>query len=453
MLRVNAVPTIVGRRPYGRGASDLHGHPSARSGVCDAIVSTTVPVDTRTTMTGEDTPDTARDLLHRVVAGAERRIDAIRHEYDKDRTPEDLRIVPYIGHGTPAEVVMRARVVDDPEPPEAMPGESTWAAIKRSIARFETDEVRGVPVRVTLGDSSTETVSDEEGYVDIRLTDVGTVPLVDGWATGTMALAEPFRGLDPDDVPAVDAPVRMTHEDDDVGVISDVDDTILRTGAQRFLEMVRTTATGSALTRTPFAGVGELYRAFTQPMDGPRRPVFYVSSSPWNLHGFLTAFMAHRGIPLGPVLLRDLGIDDNKLIKSSHGTHKLRRIGEVLELHPELRVVLVGDSGQHDPQIYADVVEQHPGRVVAVWIREVRHDPGDGRVESVQPRFEEAGVPFLLAADSDEAADQAVDLGLITAADAVHVHEAVVEERTRADTTEGIGGSEAEGRRRDDRRP
>lgn len=377
--------------------------------------------------------DDDRGLLHRVVADLERRIDRVRHAVSARTTPTHLRVVAHLGHGTSAEVVVRGRVVDDPEPSPAQVGESTWAAVRRTLRRFETDEVPGVPLRVTCGTASAEVVTDEEGYVDVRLVAPGPLTTTDGWATATFALAAPFRGLEPGPDTTWHGRVRITDDDADLGVISDLDDTVLHTGAQRFLDMARVTLTNSALTRTPFAGVAELYRAVCTPEGGPRRPLFYVSSSPWNLHGLLTAFLRHRGIPLGPLLLRDLGVDEATFVRSSHGAHKLARIREVLELHPSLRVVLVGDSGQHDPAIYARVVEEFPERVVAVWIREVRLDPDDGGVEAVAPRFERAGVPFLLAADSDRAADQAVALGLIRPADAVAVHRAVVRERVGAD--------------------
>ena len=86
------------------------------------------------------------------------------------------------------------------------------------------------------------------------------------------------------------------------GIVSDVDDTVLQTGVQRLGQMLRQTFTGSALTRTSFPGAPELYRD----LAGAANPVFYVSSSPWNLHAFLIAFLRHQRLPLGPVLLRDL---------------------------------------------------------------------------------------------------------------------------------------------------
>ncbi|MGA8210484.1 MAG: phosphatase domain-containing protein, partial [Nocardioidaceae bacterium] len=236
------------------------------------------------------------------------------------------------------------------------------------------------------------------------------------WTTGEARLGAPYRGLGESHATAL--PVRVPGPQARFGLVSDVDDTILLTGAQRVLEMVRQTFTGSALTRLPFAGAPELYRALAAEADEPdANPVFYVSSSPWNLHGFLLGFLRHRDFPVGPLLLRDLlGSGEAR----SHASHKAARIEEVLDLHPGLRFVLIGDSGQHDTEIYADVVRRHPGRILAAYIREVRLDPGDRRVESVLETWP-AEVPVVLASDSAEVARHAASLGLVTETAAAHV--------------------------------
>jgi phosphatidate phosphatase APP1 len=77
-----------------------------------------------------------------------------------------------------------------------------------------------------------------------------------------------------------------------------------------------------------------------------------------------------------------------------------------------LRFVLLGDSGEKDPEIYADVVREHPGRILAVYIREVRLNPGDGRVEKVSDKWGH-DVPFVLAADTDAVRRHAKGLGLL----------------------------------------
>ena len=336
----------------------------------------------------------------RWVVRLERAWDAARLRRAADRTPTDFRIVPYVGHGSRHGLVVRGRVLDDPPPPEAVDGEGVGAAVRRTLRHFLTDELPGVPLRVEVAGTSVETVTDAEGYFLVRL-DPGGIELAAPWTTGSVGLAGPYRGLTATE-PA-DLRIRVPAPEARFGVISDIDDTILETGVQRAAHMIRQTFSGSALTRTPFPGAPELYRDLAAEVN----PVFYVSSSPWNLHAFLLGFLRHRDFPPGPVLLRDL------LGTSAGREPKSTRIDEILELHPDLPFVLLGDSGEKDPEIYAETVRRHPGRILAVYIREVRLDPGDGRVEAVTDAWAE-DVPFVLAADSDAVRRHALDLGLLT---------------------------------------
>ena len=316
----------------------------------------------------------------------------------RTRSLDHVRIEPYLGHGGPAGVVVRGRVLDNPLGSEAVPGEGVRAATRRTLRHFVTDELPGVPLRVTVAGTSVETTSDDEGYFLVRVPappDALTSP----WATGTVELVgEHLRVRDV----RAEVQVRVPSAEARFGILSDVDDTILQTGVQRALRMVVQTFTGSALTRTPFPGAPELYRDLAAGVN----PVFYVSSSPWNLYAFLLAFLRHHGFPLGPVLLRDL------LGTRAGREQKHDRIREILDLHPDLSFVLLGDSGERDPEIYADIVREHPDRIVAVYIREVRLDPGDGRVEQVSDAWG-SDVPFVLAADSDAVRRHATGLGLL----------------------------------------
>jgi phosphatidate phosphatase APP1 len=291
-------------------------------------------------------------------------------------------------------------VLDDPLPTEPVEGEGVGDAVKRSLKQFVTDELPGVPLRVTVGDAVVETATDNEGYVLVRLRP-GADSLTSPSTTGSVELADTYRGLTDPHPATFEVSVPPTGAR--FGVISDVDDTILETGVQRVGHMVKQTFTGSALTRTPFEGAPELYRD----LAAGDNPVFYVSSSPWNLHAFLIAFLDHRAFPRGPVLLRDL------LGTAEGREQKAVRLHEILELHPDLRFVLLGDSGEHDPEVYAELVRDHPGRIMAVYIREVRLDPGDGRVEVVSEGWSDAEVPFVLAADSDAVRRHAEGLGLL----------------------------------------
>lgn len=335
----------------------------------------------------------------RWVLALEAAWDGARRRRSASRTPRHFRIEPYLGHGGRDDVVVRGRVLNDPAPTDVREGEGIGAAVLRTVRHFLTDELPGVPLRISVAGSTIETVTDVDGYFQVRLTpDPGrfTAP----WTTGTVELARPYRGL----VEAFSTPlhVRAVGLDARFGVISDVDDTILQSGVQRIGQLIQQTLTGSALTRTPFPGAPELYRD----LAGDTNPVFYVSSSPWNLHAFLLGFLRHRRFPLGPLLLRDL------LGTAAGHEQKAGRLEEILDLHPQLRFVLIGDSGERDPAIYAALARARPGRILAIYIREVRLDPGDGRVEAVSGTWSE-DVPFVLAADSDAVRRHAVGLGLL----------------------------------------
>lgn len=335
----------------------------------------------------------------RWVASLERAWDAARVRRAGTDTPTDFRIEVYVGHGGADGVAVRGRVLDDPVPTEAVEGEGVGAAVRRTLRHFVTDELPGVPLRVTVADASIETVTDYDGYFIARLhpdPDLLTSP----WTSGTVALAAPYRGLTEPHTTPIE--VLVPESGARFGVISDVDDTLLETGVQRVGRMIQQTFTGSALTRTPFPGAPELYRD----LAAGANPFFYVSSSPWNLHSFLVAFLRHHDFPRGPLLLRDL------LGTSAGREEKHGRIHEILELHPGLPFVLLGDSGEKDPAVYADIVRAHPQRILAVYIREVRINPADGRVERISDAWSH-DVPFVLAADSDAIRRHAAGLGLL----------------------------------------
>jgi phosphatidate phosphatase APP1 len=335
---------------------------------------------------------------HRRLVDLERAWDAVRRRGSHSRRPAHVRIEPYIGHGSIDGVVVRGRVFDDPPRSEAVEGEGVGAAVRRSLRDFLTDELPGVPLRVTAAGADAEVVTDADGYFLARL-QPDCDQLTSPWTKGTVELDGEYRGVTGPCLAPLE--LRVPGPGARFGILSDIDDTILQTGVQRVGQMIRSTFTGSALTRVPFPGAAALYRD----LEAGVNPVFYVSSSPWNLHAFVLAFLRHREFPIGPVLLRDL------LGSPAGREEKTGRIQEILDLHPRLSFVLIGDSGERDPEIYADIVRTRPGRILAVYIREVRLDPGDGRVERVSQAWTH-DVPFVLAADSDAVRRHAEEIGL-----------------------------------------
>lgn len=331
-----------------------------------------------------------------------------------------MLLLPYRSYGTASRLYFVGRVLDDA--PLAPPSErgSTWRGLRTMWQRIETDEVAGAEVEIGVGAPPARVVTDEEGYFKLNLTPAEPLPWNDGWHPVPIRLVGLPKGvqLTGDDAITATATVLVPPPDAEFGIISDIDDTILETGATSLPRMFRNTFLREYRRRLPFAGVAEFYRALQLGLNGKRNnPVFYVSSSPWNLYDLLDDYMTHHGLPAGPLLLRDFGIRRRNL-REGHLDHKLREISQVFETYPTLSFVLIGDSGQRDPVIYREVVRRYPSRVRAVYIRDVEAGQEESKRDEIVLRLAEEiraeGVPMLLVPDTAAAAAHAATIGLVT---------------------------------------
>ena len=319
-------------------------------------------------------------------------------------------IVPYLGFGTARRLQVSGRVLRAVQHRQPDAGDSAWRNFAEFWKRMESDELPGARVRAGFRETAVETVADREGHFSISLDlDVALEP---GWHRVDLDLLDPT----PRDASAVraQAEVLVPSPTARFGVISDIDDTVVWSDIGRKLRMLALLMRSNARTRKPFKGVAAFYRALHRGAAGDERnPIFYVSSSPWNLYTPLLDFLSLQDLPRGPLMLRDFG--DHLLFgKSDHRAHKRRCIEEVFAAYPGLPFVLIGDSGEKDPEIYSDLVRDHPARVRTIYIRNVTADPS--RIEAIDRlvgEVQRTGAQLVLAADSEFAAAHAAGEGLI----------------------------------------
>jgi phosphatidate phosphatase APP1 len=345
--------------------------------------------------------------------GLEQALDALRARLaERSGGPGPLEVLAYRGHAGPRGAVLRGRVLEERGLRAPAAGDSALHNVLATWRRFGTDEVAGARVRVEIGADVHETLTDDEGYFLFRLPALDAGHPGGGWLP-VHVMASGGAGAGRSTVVNV-ALVRVPAADAAYGVISDVDDTILRTGATSLLSVARHTLLHNAHTRRAFRGVAALYRAFEEGVSSGPNPIFYVSSSPWNLYDLLADFMEVQRIPAGPLFLQDIGlVDERRLGASSHADHKLAMIAEILETHAGLPFVLVGDSGQRDPEVYREAARLWPGRIRAIYIRRVSTGARDHEVRRVAADLGSVGVEMVLARDSVEFARHAAESGLI----------------------------------------
>jgi len=201
-------------------------------------------------------------------------------------------------------------------------------------------------------------------------------------------------------------------------VISDIDDTIMATGVANKLKMMWRLFMQRAESRVAFPGVAAFLRALHQgPQGNSVNPMLYVSRAPWSIYEILEAFFRLHRIPIGPLLfLREWGLTLQNPLPRRAQDHKYALIRDMLALYDRLPFMLIGDSGQRDPELYAQVVREYPGRVAIIYIRTV------GRIDRQRMQAIEAlahevatsGSQLVLAADSAAMARHAATQGWIT---------------------------------------
>jgi phosphatidate phosphatase APP1 len=320
------------------------------------------------------------------------------------------RAIGYRGYGTRDRALLLGRVLEHTRIATADVTHGRWRNLLATLQRIDADPLPYATVRATLAQTSTPVKADDEGFIRRWLApaeqlgggqwhEVQLEIVADARTPVSTVAPSPARVLVPS--PAAE-----------LGVISDMDDTVLQSEITSFIRAARLMLLENARTRLPFPGVAAFYRALERGKRGlAKNPIFYVSSSPWNLHDVIVEFLDAQEIPAGPMLLRDWDIGRAMLQTREY---KLAQIREILTTYPALPFILVGDSGQEDPEIYGTVVREFPGRILAIYIRNVSQHPERSQaIQTLAAGVAEAGSTLLLADDTLTAARHAAAHGWI----------------------------------------
>jgi phosphatidate phosphatase APP1 len=228
-------------------------------------------------------------------------------------------------------------------------------AAVRGWRRFVSAPAPGVPVVVEVAGRRHEVTSGRDGYVDVVVP--ADLPAGRGEALVSAAGSPP-----------VVAPLYVVARGAATGIVSDIDDTVMITALPRPLVAFWNTFVRQEASRRPVPGMPLLYQALLDAHPGAF--VVYLSTGPWNVAPALEHFLRRNGYPPGPLLLTDWGPTESAWFRSGreHKTTQLRRL--LTEL-PDRQWILVGDDGQHDPEIYGGIAQESPDRLRAVVLRQL----------------------------------------------------------------------------------
>ena len=361
---------------------------------------------------------TLADTALRALASAEKSLDRIRY---RNGPPDEVQVLPYAGFRNANRLYLSGRVIEGRR--RVTRGDDTLSRLRTMLDLYESDEVPGLRLQVTYDGHAREVETGPEGYFRLDLDGLGKpLPERTAWETAHVRTIGAQT-----DQEAYEVPVLAPGTAHDLALVSDIDDTIIETGATNFLKNWRRVLVDQPKDRLVVPGAPALYRMLAVHEGAPLNPVFYVSSSPWNLYGFLARFMELNDIPRGPMFLKDYGLTENSLLGKGHVEHKIEAIERLLHFYPDYRFLLIGDDGQKDPAVFAQVVADVPGRVAGVFVRDVHGDGKDGKNGDHLRAIEAAGVPVYLGATMEGAKEAAAELGVTKEAS-----EAATEEQAEA---------------------
>jgi hypothetical protein len=159
-----------------------------------------------------------------------------------------------------------------------------------------------------------------------------------------------------------------------VSVISDIDDTIKVSNVRNKRELVL-----NALAREYRAvdGMAAVYQKWAD----AGAAFHYVTASPWQLYRPLDEFIRSAGFPAGTFQMKRVRLKDKSIreLFADPLEYKVAAIGSIIERFPKRTFILVGDSGERDPEVFAALWRRHPERIVKVCIRDVTNESAEAR--------------------------------------------------------------------------
>ncbi|HBR83196.1 MAG TPA: hypothetical protein DD861_03205 [Erythrobacter sp.] len=351
-----------------------------------------------------------------------------------------VRIQPYLGYRNRERLHITARALRSRV--GKFEKRSRWRAAKTMIGQFASHEVADMPVELEIARPGAPPqrhrgLTDAEGFVrfDIEFDSAWDYDEHPAWETVV------FHWHTGDEDQCINAHVLAPGDDTGLAVISDIDDTIIETGItgdfRKVMRNWRRVLMQMPEERIIVPGADVFYNALgggevlaegaghvgdRQPAT--HRPFFYVSSSPWNLFSYLVTYIRGRGLPLGPIALRDWGLDRATFGSSSHGAHKRTAIEGILGTFPDLKFALIGDDSQGDLTAFADIALSNPGQVRAIFIRKVGETMSPEELNA-KAQLRAADVPLWLGNSYDTGHQFLASIGLLADDEATAIVDSV----------------------------
>lgn len=320
-----------------------------------------------------------------------------------------VAIHTYRGYGSHSEIYLMGRVFRQSSVGRSMT-QSFWRDILDVLRRITRRGMPSVNVAVRFGDSHTVVDTDKDGYFRAHMMINEPLPPNKVWHKAELKVL--FRS----ETVKARAAIYIPPLNTDYVVVSDIDDTVMYTGVANKAKMMIRLFFEKADRRAVFPGVAAFYQSLFDGGEDRKRPLLYVSRAPWTIYEMLVEFFRMHRIPEGPVLfLREWGMSWKSPLPRKAVHHKQMVIRQMMQLYKDQSFILIGDSGQKDPEVYTQMVREFPSRIKTIYIRSVDENPErDQSISELAREVHETGSTLVLAKDTVNMARHALSQGYIS---------------------------------------
>ena len=293
----------------------------------------------------------------------------------------------------------------------ANPDDSLWKNLKRTYQLYTPTKIKKKErvLKIIIDSKEITTPLDKYGYfhiiIEIDETIIRELHKVEFYLMNKQIFINKEIG---------NSSLIINKDDFNIGVISDIDDTIIVSHSTNNIRKSALVGFKNAFSRKVVNETKELYDF----LDSKAYQFFYVSNSETNLYLLIKWILKLNGLPDGPIYLKNIksyrNIFKNKKRKTflEKYNHKINRIEKLFEYFPIKKFVLIGDSSQSDPEIYKYISLKHPDRIKAIFIRNITKKARKINLELISEELKAIGIPVFCYSKNDSIKDMIKDIDI-----------------------------------------